>query len=91
METTLIKSVSIISKYPEESIPGDYYLWFGDVTDYLAALPSQVIFDLIVTSPPYNIGKVYEEKTELFKYIDWQHSVIEELILRINDRRIQSV
>ena len=28
-------------------------------------------FDLTVTSPPYNIGKEYEEPMELDKYVDW--------------------
>ncbi len=29
------------------------------------------IFDLIITSPPYNIGKEYEQKMEINDYINW--------------------
>lgn len=32
--------------------------------------------DLIVTSPPYNIGKSYETRLELSKYLSWQREVI---------------
>ena len=85
MCTKLDKSVSIISKYPENLSPGDYYLWNGDVSDYLTSLPPEIRFDLIITSPPYNLGKVYEEKTELHKYIDWQRGIIEKVIPRITD------
>jgi DNA modification methylase len=34
---------------------------------------------LIVTSPPYNIGKAYEARTELSKYLDWLRPIIAEL------------
>jgi DNA modification methylase len=33
-------------------------------------------FSLIVSSPPYNIGKAYERQTELDTYIKWQTDVI---------------
>ena len=33
-------------------------------------------FKLIVTSPPYNVGKEYERKMSLDGYIDWQDKVI---------------
>lgn len=36
-------------------------------------------FKLIVSSPPYNIGKKYEKKIELEKYIEKQAEVIKEL------------
>jgi adenine-specific DNA-methyltransferase len=35
---------------------------------------------LIVTSPPYNIGKAYEAKSPLTRYIDGQAGVIEECV-----------
>lgn len=34
-------------------------LFLMDVEKFLDALPMQPIFDLVVTSPPYNIGKEY--------------------------------
>lgn len=43
------------------------------------------IFDLIVTSPPYNIGKAYETKESLEKYLAWQARVIDQLVPRLKD------
>lgn len=37
-------------------------------------------FDLILTSPPYNIGKSYEVKTSIEKYLETQEEVISELV-----------
>ncbi len=36
-------------------------------------------FDLIITSPPYNIGKSYETKTSIEKYLETQEEIIKEL------------
>jgi len=36
-------------------------------------------FDLTVTSPPYNIGKEYEEIADLNKYLDWCQNWINEI------------
>jgi DNA modification methylase len=43
----------------------------------LKSLPSGIA-KLIVSSPPYNIGKSYETQTELHQYLDWQKEVITE-------------
>ncbi|MBM3403949.1 MAG: site-specific DNA-methyltransferase [Bacteroidetes bacterium] len=37
-------------------------------------------FDLILTSPPYNIGKSYETKTSIEKYLETQEEIISELV-----------
>ena len=37
-------------------------VWVGPVEQFLDAAPAKPIFDLIVTSPPYNIGKEYERR-----------------------------
>ena len=47
-----------------------------DVEIGLAELP-EAHAKLVVTSPPYNIGKVYEEATDLEAYLGWQRRVIE--------------
>ena len=52
-----------------------YALWQGDVEAFLDALPREPIFDLVVTSPPYNIGKPYEKRTELEEYLVWQSRI----------------
>ncbi len=61
----------------------DYALFQGRCEDLLSSLPEQPLFDLIVTSPPYNIGKPYEQKVELQHYKADQKKVITELVKRL--------
>ena len=68
---------------PRQMMTLDHALWEGDVEAFLKELPVEPLFDLIVTSPPYNIGKEYETKVELQKYLDWQERIINELIPRL--------
>ena len=56
-----------------------------DVEQFLDSLPMEPIFDLVVTSPPYNIGKEYEKKVELEKYVEWQKRIIQKIYLRLKD------
>jgi adenine-specific DNA-methyltransferase len=53
----------------------------GDVLAVLKKLPSKKC-DLIVTSPPYNIGKVYERAESLTfeEYVKWLDDVIQVLV-----------
>ena len=64
----------------------DYVMWRGDVEKFLDALPSQPLFDLVVTSPPYNIGKAYEDRQRLEDYLDWQQRVIGKCVDRLSPR-----
>ncbi len=50
-----------------------------DVLDACAKLPDEAV-SLIITSPPYNIGKSYEKQQGLQEYLDWQTVVIEQLV-----------
>jgi adenine-specific DNA-methyltransferase len=43
-------------------------------------------FDLILTSPPYNIGKSYETKTSIEKYLESQEEIISELVRVLSER-----
>lgn len=43
-------------------------------------------FDLIITSPPYNIGKSYETKTSIEKYLETQEAIINELVRTLSDK-----
>jgi len=43
-------------------------------------------FDLIITSPPYNIGKSYETKTSIENYLTTQEKIIKELIRVLSDK-----
>lgn len=49
----------------------------GDCLDALRAMPAASV-DLVVSSPPYNIGKEYETKRELEHYLDEQREVLKE-------------
>jgi len=55
-----------------------YLLKTGDVLAMLATIPDQSI-DLVVTSPPYGIGKPYERRVDLQEYLDYQRGVINTL------------
>ncbi len=66
-----------------DAIPFAHALWQGDAEAFLKGLPVKPLFDLIVTSPPYNIGKEYETQTGLDKYLEWQERIIDELIPRL--------
>lgn len=43
-------------------------------------------FDLIITSPPYNVGKSYEIKTRIEKYLETQEEIINELVRTLSDK-----
>jgi site-specific DNA-methyltransferase (adenine-specific)/adenine-specific DNA-methyltransferase len=49
----------------------DIVLFEGLVEDFLSSLPDESV-QLIVTSPPYNIGKEYETRVSLDKYLETQ-------------------
>jgi DNA modification methylase len=42
-------------------------------------------FDLILTSPPYNVGKSYETKMSIEKYLATQEEIIFELVRTLSD------
>lgn len=60
-------------------------LWQGDAESFLDALPHEPLFDLVVTSPPYNIGKQYEEKQDLDSYLVWQERIIRKIVGRMKE------
>lgn len=51
----------------------------GDVNDFLTTLPDQSV-KLIITSPPYNLGKDYEDRVSIEKYLLAQAQVIKQLV-----------
>jgi len=55
----------------------DVVLYCGDCMDLLSTMPSGSV-RLVVTSPPYNIGKSYEKRTNIETYLSWQKKVIDE-------------
>ena len=57
----------------------DVVLFDGDCSELLKSIPSDSV-DLIITSPPYNIGKKYEKKTSLASYLKDMEPVIVEVV-----------
>src|SRR3990172_3828333 len=56
----------------------DAILYEGDAKEFIATLPDNSV-SLIVTSPPYNLGKEYEDRVSIEKYLDTQADLISEL------------
>lgn len=57
----------------------DFVNYCGDVNDLLKEIPDKNI-QLIVTSPPYNIGKSYETRTDISNYLLDQEKIITECV-----------
>lgn len=57
----------------------------SDNIPYMERLPD-AMFKLIVTSPPYNLGKSYEERSGLDEYLTLQERVIGECVRLLDDR-----
>jgi len=57
----------------------DIVLYPGDCLKLLKAIPDASL-KLVVTSPPYNIGKEYEKRLKLDEYVDQQSEVIRECV-----------
>lgn len=66
----------ITDKYDQDS---DLVLYEGDCLELLRTLPDGLA-RLVVTSPPYNLGKEYESKLDLKTYLKQQKSIIAECV-----------
>ena len=78
----LITPWKLQDKFSEDA---SIILFNGDASKFLATIPDKTV-SLVVTSPPYNIGKAYEEKTALDEYLANQSRIISQLhrVLRDN-------
>jgi DNA modification methylase len=57
----------------------------GDVSDLLKTIPDNEI-QLIITSPPYNLGKEYETRVGLRSYLEIQKNIISDLVRVLSDK-----
>ncbi len=64
---------------------GRIVVYPGDCMDMLHGVPDESI-QLVVTSPPYNIGKEYEKKLRLDEYLEQQTAVIGECVRVLSPR-----
>lgn len=56
----------------------DIVVYTGDVTDFIAHIPDRSV-SLIITSPPYNLGKEYEDRVSIEHYLKTQAALIAQL------------
>ncbi len=70
-------------KFPEPDL--DHGLAVCDNIDFVKQFRDKSI-DLIVTSPPYNIGKSYEKKRSLEQYLQDQRLIISECVRVLSSR-----
>lgn len=63
----------------------EYNIINGDAVKELKKIENNKI-DLIITSPPYNIGKSYEVKTSIEKYLEGQDKIISELVRTLSNK-----
>lgn len=63
----------------------NYSIVHGDSLTELKKISSGSV-DLIVTSPPYNIGKSYETKTSIAEYLKVHTEIIKQLVRVLSDK-----
>jgi len=59
-------------------------LYQGDVSDFISTIPDTSV-SLIITSPPYNLGKDYEDRVSIENYLHSQEQVISQLLRILRD------
>ena len=74
-------NINIAEKF---SVDEDAVLFHGNCLDLLKDVPDKSM-QLVVTSPPYNIGKEYEKKTNIEAYIRQQTAVIKDCVRVLSD------
>lgn len=77
----LFKSPEIVDYFDSAH---NIVLHCGDTLQFVSNLPSNIV-KLIVTSPPYNMGKEYESKSTIQSYLNFQDQVIEHLVRILRD------
>lgn len=74
-DDTYRPSVRTLVRFDKFAPEADVVLYGGRCEDLLATMPAGSV-QLIVTSPPYNLGKAYERRISLSAYIEAQQCVI---------------
>ena len=69
-------SARIGTSYPSDTAA---IVYTGSCLDFMRSIPDSLM-RLIVTSPPYNIGKQYERRTSLDDYYAAQEKIIDECV-----------
>lgn len=80
-QSMLTKEVKVSRIYEPSA---DVVLYEGDRLDLMKQLSDKSV-KLVVTSPPYNIGKEYEKRTNLGAYLTQQEETIREAVRILTD------
>ncbi len=80
-QSMLVRDIKISRHYDNAA---DAVLFEGDRLNLMRQLPDRSV-KLVVTSPPYNIGKEYEKRTDLKAYLTQQEETIREAIRILTD------
>lgn len=74
-------SKDIVSRF---DVKRDAVVFVGDCLELLRQVPNRAL-QLVVTSPPYNIGKEYEKRLDIDHYVEQQAAVIKECVRALSD------
>ena len=81
-QTLFSKDIEIAERFALSEL---VVLYSGECLDLLKTIPDESL-QLVVTSPPYNIGKEYEKKLHLDVYIQQQALVIAECVRALSPK-----
>lgn len=70
------RSLNISGNFKQSA---DIVLFHGDTVEFLKEIPDEMM-QLVITSPPYNLGKEYEIRTTIQEYLNSQKNIIKEII-----------
>ena len=84
MKNEDLKIFDVPDIYQDFDVKNKITLHLGDSLDFLRTMPSGIA-TLIITSPPYNIGKIYENRKKLDDYLSEQEAVVNELVRLLAD------
>jgi adenine-specific DNA-methyltransferase len=68
-----------IKKSDVFNLDSDIVYFNGDVNDLFINIPNEFV-QLVITSPPYNLGKEYEDRLNLEIYLEQQEKIIKECV-----------
>ena len=78
----MLQKINIASQL---SLDDRIVVYPGNCLDLMKTIPDGTL-QLIVTSPPYNIGKEYEKKLKLHNYLEQQEAVIKECVRVLSEQ-----
>ncbi len=84
-EPTLFSLLNVLEIMQDFDSENRVTLHHGDCQEFLKTLPDESA-ELIVTSPPYNLGKEYEKRLDLDIYAAEQEQVISECVRILSPR-----